>query len=67
MGLFATGTRAFGKSAGFEVKVSREAPGPQRMTAWKPGEGRVAWGIAKTAPLLLVLRKRNGGTNCLVE
>jgi len=29
-------------SFGEDVKVLREAPGPHRMTAWKPGEGSVA-------------------------
>jgi hypothetical protein len=28
-----------------EVKVLKEAPGPQRMMAWKPGEGSVACGM----------------------
>lgn len=36
------GTRAFGKSFGLEVKVSRDTPGPQRISAWKPGEGMFA-------------------------
>lgn len=45
MGRFAIGTMALGKSAGFEVKVLREEPGPQRMSACKPGEGSVACGI----------------------
>jgi hypothetical protein len=45
IGLFAIGTNAFGKSFGFEVKVLSETPGPQRMRAWKPGEGSVACGI----------------------
>ena len=30
---------------GVDVKVLNDAPGPHRMMAWKPGEGRVAWGI----------------------
>jgi len=45
MGLFATGINAFGKVAGAEVKVSSDAPGPQRIMAWKPGDGRVACGM----------------------
>jgi hypothetical protein len=39
------GTIAFGNSAGSEVKVSSEAPGPHRMMAWKPGEGSELCGI----------------------
>lgn len=47
MGRLATGTRAFGNSEGLEVNVLSESPGPQSMTAWKPGDGAmvVAWGI----------------------
>lgn len=45
IGLFAMGTRAFGNSSRFDVKVSSDAPGPQSMRAWKPGEGRVACGM----------------------
>lgn len=33
-------------SFGEDVNVLSEAPGPHRMRAWKPGEGRVAWGMA---------------------
>lgn len=46
MGRLAMGSRALGMSRGVEVKVLKDAPGPQRMSAWKPGEGSVAWGMA---------------------
>lgn len=39
MGRFAIGSSAFGDSSGLEVKVSNETPGPQRIMAWKPGDG----------------------------
>jgi hypothetical protein len=39
MGRLAIGSRAFGFSSGLEVKVGNDEPGPQRMTAWSPGEG----------------------------
>ena len=42
MGRLAIGISAFGRSDGLEVKVLRESPGPHRMRAWRPGEGRVA-------------------------
>jgi hypothetical protein len=29
------------------VKVLKEAPGPHRMRAWKPGVGSVACGMAR--------------------
>ena len=45
MGLFATGSSALGMSLGDDVKVDSEAPGPHSISAWKPGEGRVACGI----------------------
>jgi hypothetical protein len=45
MGLFAMGTRAFGNSFGFDVNVFSDTPGPQRMRAWKPVEGKVACGM----------------------
>jgi hypothetical protein len=35
------GNSAFGISFGFDVKVLNEAPGPQRMSAWKPDAGRL--------------------------
>jgi hypothetical protein len=35
------GNKAFGISLGVDVKVLKEAPGPHRMRAWKPGAGRV--------------------------
>lgn len=52
MGRFAIGTSALGKSFGFDVNVFRETPGPQRIKAWSPGEGRVAWGIVAVFCLL---------------
>jgi len=59
------------------VNVLIEAPGPQRMIAWNPDEGIVAWGImicrdggvskvrvgAKSVDLL---RFTNGGRNSLL-
>jgi hypothetical protein len=45
MGLFAMGSSALGISFGVDVNVLNDAPGPHRMSAWKPGEGSVAWGI----------------------
>lgn len=45
MGLFAMGMSALGKSLGCEVNVLSDNPGPQRIMAWKPGEGRVACGM----------------------
>ncbi len=46
MGRFAIGNRAFGMSFGVDVNVLNEAPGPQRIRAWKPAAGRlVACGI----------------------
>jgi hypothetical protein len=39
------GTSAFGNSFGFDVKVFIDTPGPQRIRAWKPVEGRVACGM----------------------
>jgi len=33
------GMRALGFSSGFAVNVGNEDPGPQRMTAWNPGDG----------------------------
>ena len=41
MGLFEMGNKAFGISFGVDVKVLKEAPGPHRMRAWKPGAGRL--------------------------
>jgi hypothetical protein len=42
------GSSAFGISFGFDVKVLKDAPGPQRINAWKPGAGKlVACGILK--------------------
>ena len=41
MGLLAMGSSAFGISLGVDVKVLNEAPGPQRIKAWKPGAGRL--------------------------
>ena len=38
-----------GMSRGVEVKVLKDAPGPHRMMAWKPGEGSVACGMATGA------------------
>ena len=55
MGLFAMGSNAFGISFGVDVNVLNDAPGPQRMSAWKPGEGSVAWGILeKTLSIIVV-------------
>jgi hypothetical protein len=48
MGLFATGSSAFGISLGVDVKVLYEAPGPHRIIAWKPGAGSTACGIVVT-------------------
>ena len=45
MGRLARGSRALGRSAGEDVKVLRETPGPQRMRAWRPGGGSVACGM----------------------
>lgn len=39
------GNRALGISLGVDVKVLNDAPGPHRMSAWKPGEGSVACGM----------------------
>jgi hypothetical protein len=39
------GNSALGISLGVDVKVLNDAPGPHKMMAWKPGEGRVACGI----------------------
>ena len=39
IGRFAIGISAFGFSSGFDVKVGKDDPGPQRMMAWKPGAG----------------------------
>ena len=38
MGLLAIGIRAFGNVSGLDVKVVREAPGPQKISAWRPDE-----------------------------
>lgn len=47
MGLLAMGSKAFGFSSGFAVKVGNEDPGPQRIMACSPVEAElVAWGIA---------------------
>jgi hypothetical protein len=46
MGRFAMGSSALGISFGVDVNVLKEAPGPHRMMAWKPGAGRTACGIA---------------------
>lgn len=35
------GNRAFGISLGVDVKVLNDAPGPHRISAWKPGGGRL--------------------------
>lgn len=51
MGRFAMGSSAFGISFGVDVNVLNDAPGPHRMSAWKPGEGRVAWGMAESPPV----------------
>ena len=45
MGRFAMGSRAFGISLGDDVNVVKDAPGPHKISAWKPGEGRVACGM----------------------
>jgi len=42
MGRFAIGMSALGKSLGEDVKVLSETPGPQKIKAWRPGEGIVA-------------------------
>lgn len=42
MGRFAIGMSALGRSLGEDVNVFRETPGPQRIKAWRPGEGIVA-------------------------
>jgi len=42
------GTRALGRSAGVDVKVLRETPGPHSIRACKPGEGKVACGIVRS-------------------
>ena len=40
------GISALGKSCGLDVKIFKDAPGPHRITAWRPGAGRlVACGI----------------------
>jgi len=70
MGLFATGISAFGKVAGSEVKVSSDAPGPQRIKAWKPGEGRVACGMIESSGSIASKRKykvRKGNAVEVVE
>ena len=55
IGRFAMGKRALGFSSGFAVKVGKDDPGPQRMSACKPGEGIVtACGIL---PMSLRLRQ----------
>lgn len=42
MGRLAIGIKALENSTGFEAKMLRDAPGPHRMKACKPGEGTVA-------------------------
>ena len=54
IGLFAIGTSALGKSSRLEVKVSRGAPGPHRIIAWKPGEGSVACGMVMACECMCV-------------
>lgn len=40
------GRSALGRAVGLEVKGVKERPGPQRMRAWRPGDGgKVACGI----------------------
>jgi hypothetical protein len=51
MGRFAIGRRAFGMSCGVDVNVVKEAPGPHKMRAWKPGAGSVACGMAEVRSL----------------
>jgi hypothetical protein len=41
------GSRALDDSFVFDVKVANDAPGPHKMSAWRPGEGTVAWGILR--------------------
>lgn len=56
MGLFAIGSKAFGFSSGFAVKVGSDDPGPQRITACSPVEAElVEWGIAKEVCCCCVL------------
>jgi hypothetical protein len=38
-----------GISCGVDVKVVKDAPGPHRMRAWKPGGGKVACGMVGAA------------------
>jgi hypothetical protein len=45
MGRFAMGSSALGISFGVDVNVLKDAPGPHRIMAWKPGAGRTACGI----------------------
>jgi hypothetical protein len=47
------GNSALGISLGVDVKVLNDAPGPHKMMAWKPGEGRVACGILAVLSLQL--------------
>src|SRR5690242_3719168 len=54
MGRLAMGSSALGMSLGVDVKVLKDAPGPQRISAWKPGEGSVAWGMAVVLVAVLV-------------
>lgn len=61
MGRFAMGTRALGNSLGFDVNVFSDAPGPQRMKAWKLVAGKVACGILSSS-LVLKGGKEGGGT-----
>jgi hypothetical protein len=49
------GSSAFGISFGVDVNVLNDAPGPHRMSAWKPGEGKVAWGILEENLLQIVV------------
>lgn len=46
MGRLAMGMRALGHSSGFEVKVLKERPGPQRIKAWMP---RFEWAMLFSA------------------
>lgn len=47
IGLLAIGKSALGHSSGFDVKVGKDDPGPQRMRACSPVAGMdMAWGMA---------------------
>jgi hypothetical protein len=63
MGRLAMGNSALGDSSDFDVKVSKDTPGPHRMTAWNPGAGiLVACGMLTNASPQQHYQYRFGGT-----